>query len=66
MADPRPVEEQLTDLYLTCFTRYATDEELETVSDYIATRSDSDKNKQQAYYDVVWALLNAKKFSFRH
>jgi hypothetical protein len=66
MTGQRPLKEQLTDLYLTCFTRYPTDEELTTVSDYIAAKSDSDKNKQQAYYDVVWALLNAKEFSFRH
>lgn len=65
-ADQRPLEDQVNDLYLAYFARYPTDEELKTVSDYIATRSDSDKNKQQAYYDVVWALLNAKEFSFNH
>ena len=36
------------------------------VTEYIAAKSDSDKSKQQAYYDVVWALLNSKEFTFNH
>lgn len=66
MADKRPDEEKFRDLYLAAFTRFPSTDELKTVMEYVATKSDSDENKQQAYGDIVWALLNAKEFSFNH
>ncbi len=66
LADERPVADKLGDLYLSAFSRFPIDPELKRIEDYIASKSDSDRNKEQAYFDVVWAVINTKEFAFNH
>lgn len=52
--------DKVTELYLWAFSRRPTDEELKFVVDHVSAAA----NKQQAWEDVVWAMLNAKEFQF--
>ena len=56
------VEQILEDLYIRCFSRKPTPQEMERL---VASIQD-EENKQQALEDVFWALLNAKEFVFNH
>lgn len=58
---PKP-EDQITDLYLRCFSRRPTKEELEKVQKAIAIEPDPTK----AMEDLFWALLNSREFLFNH
>ena len=49
-------EDKATELYLWAFSRNTTADELKLVTNHIANA----QNKQQAWEDVVWAMLNAK------
>ena len=53
-------EDKATELYLWAFSRNPTADELKLVTNHIANA----QNKQQAWEDVVWAMLNAKEFQF--
>lgn len=56
----RKDEEKVTELYLWAFSRNPAPDELKLVTDHIA----ASQNKQQAWEDVIWAMLNAKEFQF--
>ena len=58
------LKEKIRNLYLTAFSREPSAEELATAEAYIG-RAD-DKQKQLAYEDILWALLNTKEFLFNH
>ena len=49
-------------LYLRCFTRKPTSEELAQLSKFIPTEGKPD----QALNDIFWSLLNSKEFVFNH
>ena len=53
-------EEKITEVYLRAFSRPPTPVELKTLGDHVADTP----NKQQAWEDVLWAVLNAKEFQF--
>ena len=55
--------EIITDLYLSCYSRTPTDEELK-----IATSAFSNEGatRRSATEDVLWALLNSAEFVFNH
>ncbi len=53
-------EDKATELYLWAFSRNPSPDELKLVTDHIANAP----NKQQAWEDVIWAMLNAKEFQF--
>jgi len=55
-------DEKLTELYYRVFSRPPVEEELQVARAHIA----SHENKQQAYEDIVWALINTKEFLFNH
>ncbi len=55
-------EQVIQDLYVRCFARQPTAEELKTLSEKTAAQP----NQQQALEDIFWALLNAKEFVFNH
>ncbi len=55
-------EERLTNLYLRCYSRRPTDEELAKLSPMISGAPD----QAQAVGDVFWALLNSREFLFNH
>jgi hypothetical protein len=56
----RAEEDKVTDLYLWAFSRNPTAEESKFVVEHLSTAT----NKQQAWEDVIWAMLNAKEFQF--
>lgn len=60
----KPVQEKIRLLYLTAFSREPAADELATAEAYISRAADN--QKQQAYEDIVWALLNTKEFLFNH
>ena len=55
-------EERVRELYLRAFSRLPKDDELRASLVYI----DKKENKQEAYQDLVWAILNCKEFLFNH
>ncbi|MBC8353389.1 MAG: DUF1549 domain-containing protein [Planctomycetes bacterium] len=58
-----PSNEMLTDeLYLTCFSRYATDEEKQVAVAYLA----GNDSREQAAEDLVWSMMNSLEFLFNH
>jgi Protein of unknown function (DUF1553)/Protein of unknown function (DUF1549)/Bacterial Ig-like domain (group 2) len=63
VADKRPVEERLGDLYLIALSRRPTSEELAGMKEYLENRT---ANVSAAYEDILWALVNTKEFRFNH
>ncbi|MCA9050180.1 MAG: DUF1549 domain-containing protein [Planctomycetaceae bacterium] len=55
-------EEIITEMYVRCFTRKPTEQELKSLSEIAA----QDENKQQALEDIFWSLLNSREFLFNH
>ena len=62
VADKRPHEQRLRDLYLVTLGREPSKEETEALLAYIARKKDA----KTAYEDIVWALINTKEFLFNH
>jgi len=60
--DGRSHEEKLQDLYLWAYARPPIDDELSVALAHL----DRSENKQQAYEDIIWALINTKEFLFNH
>lgn len=50
------------ELYLTIFSRYATDAERKTLTDYLAETT----SRRQATEDIAWSMLNSLEFLFNH
>jgi hypothetical protein len=57
-------KEVLADLYLTAFARLPEDDEVKAVLEHLAGKKG--KEKRLAWEDVLWTVLNAKEFFFRH
>jgi hypothetical protein len=55
-------EERVVDLYLRCFSRMPTREELDKLVPLLAPGA----NQEQALQDLFWALLNSREFLFNH
>ncbi|MCS7191369.1 MAG: DUF1553 domain-containing protein [Armatimonadetes bacterium] len=53
----------LEDLWLAALARSPNDEEKHKVLSYVRER---EKQREQAWQDVLWALLNTKEFLFNH
>ncbi|HEV7867032.1 MAG TPA: DUF1549 and DUF1553 domain-containing protein, partial [Chthoniobacteraceae bacterium] len=62
MSGNRTPREIASELYLRCFNRAPTDEELIKLEQYWGVTEEQPK----AYHDIFWALLNAKEFMFNH
>ena len=58
----RTPEQKIRGVYLQAYARPPDPSELQTALNYVAKA----QNKQQAYEDVLWALLNTKEFLFNH
>jgi hypothetical protein len=55
-------EDRVRELYLWTFARYPSQEELDFNLAYLRKKPAAEQ--RQAYEDILWALLNAKEFSF--
>jgi hypothetical protein len=55
-------EQIIESLYLRCFSRKPTDDEITKLKSFIAR----DSNQEQVLNDLFWSLLNAKEFVFNH
>ena len=56
------VEEKITRLYFWVYSRPPVDDEVAIARAHI----EKTENKQQAYEDILWALVNTKEFLFNH
>ena len=59
--DKRPEAEKIEELFLWALARKPTESDLKTALDHIQK---NEKNKRQAYENILWALLNTKEFVF--
>ena len=62
VADKRPAEDRLRELYLLAVSRPPTPMEWQTMKAYLDARP----NQTSAYEDLLWALLNTKEFLYNH
>ncbi len=62
LSEKKTPEDRITDLYLRCFSRRPTPEELATITASLAQY----KDRNQAMEDLFWALLNSREFLFNH
>ncbi len=62
VADPRPDQEKIAELFRIAFSRPPTDDELKATLTYVTTKQE----RRQAYEDVIWSLINSKEFLFNH
>jgi len=53
----------VNELYLTCFSRFPTSDEMKTASEFYKAEK---ATRQTATEDVLWALLNSPEFVFNH
>jgi hypothetical protein len=57
-----PPEQKVRQLYLLAFSRQPTEKELSIAAGHF----ERSKDKQQAFEDIEWALVNSKEFLFNH
>jgi hypothetical protein len=62
MDSNRTPREIVSDLFLRCFGRNPSEQELVKLEKYWGVTEE----QPQAYHDIFWALLNAKEFMFNH
>jgi hypothetical protein len=73
-ADTRPLDERITDLYLSSLSRPPNDDELKIAAAYLAEPRfaasgeplNETQTKVENFQDLVWALMNTKEFLFNH
>ncbi len=58
----RPDADKVRELYLCVYAREPASDELAIATGHVA----KNENKQQAYEDILWALVNTKEFLFNH
>jgi hypothetical protein len=61
--EQRPHSQRIRELYLRAYSREPTRDELATALAYLDQKSDQ---VQQAYEDILWAIINTKEFVFNH
>jgi hypothetical protein len=63
VADKRPAEERLRELYLIALSREPNEREMAHMTAYLRARPDM---QSAAYEDLLWAVLNTKEFLYNH
>ncbi len=58
-----PMPTAIETLYLATLSRRPTDEETRRISDYVKKAGSTGAAQQEAYSDVLWALLNSSEFT---
>lgn len=61
-ADKRKHSENVTEIFMTVFSRQPTDKELNNAVEYLKSETDQKK----AIGNLLWALINTKEFQFVH
>jgi hypothetical protein len=61
--DKKPAVEMIEELYLIALSRYPSEAERKRLTEYIER---TEKNRQRAVEDVLWAILNTREFMFNH
>jgi Protein of unknown function (DUF1549)/Protein of unknown function (DUF1553) len=59
--DPRPDDQKIDELFWAAFARGANQQETASAVDHLKKHAG---NRQTAYEDIIWALINAKEFQF--
>ena len=62
LKEGKPPAEIITELYIRCFSRRPTEQELTNVTALVSENS----NTQEALEDVFWSMLNSREFLFNH
>ncbi len=62
-ASAAPPAEIVTELYLACYARFPTDDELKAAT---APFTEDPATRRPAIEDVLWALVNSAEFVFNH
>ena len=57
--DSRPDTEKITELFLLTQAKKPTDDQMKVALEHLAK---NEKNKKQAYENILWALINSKAF----
>ena len=64
LADSPMTKDQIIEhLYLSCFSRFPNENELNLMRTAFA---DPGVSRQEAVEDIIWALLNSREFVFNH
>jgi hypothetical protein len=74
LADPRPSDEKVRELYMAAFAREVPDDELKTALDFLAETPldaagnpvDAARASRENWQDLIWAVMNTKEFQFNH
>ena len=62
MSDQQKTDsDKLQELWLACFARTPTAEEMDIATKHLEAKKDK---KKEAFEDIVWALINTKEFLF--
>jgi hypothetical protein len=59
----RPVDEAIDELFLSTLSRFPTADERALIGQ---TYSDLANQRERAFEDILWALLNSKEFIYNH
>ena len=62
LADGKTPEEIVTELYIKCFSRKPTEQELHGLNAAVT----SGENQREILEDIFWSLLNSREFLFNH
>jgi hypothetical protein len=63
MAEKKPVDQIVTDLYLRCLSRAPSAEEKAKI---VSLLGDKPEEQAKGLEDLFWSLLNSQEFMFNH
>jgi hypothetical protein len=65
-AAPEKDAESVREIYMTAYSREPTEQELLAAVGYLTERSSSTEDRDKAYEDLLWVIINTKEFLFNH